>query len=171
MDSEILFTFFILNYTKEPVLEHSKLVFGLVAVLGAVFVISWLVSAWMGALTVPGMHHAANENDLLITVSVDNTDPLILSVRVKSNCTDDILYLVEARVKDYNETTVAKYRGEWVGGRNGHFEPICVLPSFGSEELLTLNFETSLPSGHYTLWFYSTAMIIYPFAHTDFIIP
>lgn len=151
-------------------MEHSKLVFGLVAVLGAVIVISWLFSAWMGALNVAGMHHAANENDLLMAVSVDSTDPLILSVRVKSNCTDDILDLVEARVKDYNETIVAEYRGMWVGGSDGYRQPICVLQNFGSEELLTLNFETSLPSGHYTLWFYSIAMKIYPFAHTDFII-
>jgi hypothetical protein len=152
-------------------LEHSKLVFGLIAVLGAVLVISWLFFAWMNALTVPSMHHTANENDLLMDVSGDNTDPLVLSVLVKSNCTDVILYLEEARVRDCNRTTVAECRGEWVGGRDGHFEPICVLQSFGSEELLTLNFETSLPSGNYTLWFYRYAMTLYPFAHTDFVIP
>lgn len=152
-------------------LEHSKLVFGLMAVLGAILVISCLFFAWMGALTVPSMHHAASENDLLMYVSVDNTDPLVLSVLVQSNCTDDLLYLAVARVRDCNGTTVAEYRGEWVGGRDGYRLPICVLQSFGSKELLTLNFETSLPSGNYTLWFYSYAMILYPFAHTDFIIP
>jgi hypothetical protein len=155
---------------KELVLKHSKLVFGLIAVLGAVIVIFWLFFTWMGALAVPTLHHAHDENDLLLDVSVDNTDPLILSVKVKSNCTDDNLYLAVARIKDYNETTVAEYRGEWVDGSDGYFEPICVLQNFGSEELLTLNFETSLPSGNYTLWFCSYAMVLYPFAHTDFII-
>ena len=153
-------------------MEHPKLLFGFVVVFGAVLVVFWLVSAWMGPLTVTGMHHAANENDLLMVVSVHNINPLVLSVRVKSNCTDDILDLVEARVKDYNETTVAEYRGVWVGGRDGYRRPICVLQNFGSEELLTLNFETSLRSGHYTLWLCSTMMgMVYPFAHTDFMIP
>jgi hypothetical protein len=132
----------------------------------------FLLLAGMSALTITGMHHAANENDLLMAVSVDTTNPLILSVRVKSNCTDDILYLVEARVKDYNETTVAEYRGVWVGGRDGYRRPICVLQNFGSEELLTLNFETSLPSGTYALWFCSRFdVVIYPFAHAYFTIP
>ena len=152
-------------------MKHSKLMFGLIAVLGAVLVISWLVSAWMGALTVAIINTPADENDLLMDVSVDYTNPLILSVRVKSNRTYGALYLEEARIEDWNETTVAEYRGEWVGGRDGHRLPICELKNFGSEELLTLNFETSLPSGNYSLWFYSYAMILYPFAHTDFIIP
>jgi hypothetical protein len=153
------------------VLKHSKLVFGLVAVFGVSLVISWLVSAWMGALTVAIINTPANENDLLMDVAVDKTYPLILSVRVTSNRTYGSLYLEEARISDFNETTVAEYRGVWVGGRDGHRLPICVLQNFGSEELLTLNFETSLPSGNYTLWFYTYAMILYPFAHTDFIIP
>jgi hypothetical protein len=108
----------------------------------------------------------------MIEVTMNDANPLILSVRVKSNCTDDIIYLVEARIEDYNQTTVAVYRGEWVGGRDGYRRPICVLPDFGSEELLTLNFETSLPSGNYTLWFCSRAdVVIYPFAHAYFTIP
>lgn len=37
-----------------------------------------LVSAWMGALTVPGMHHWGNENDLITQVWLINTNPLIL---------------------------------------------------------------------------------------------
>jgi len=127
---------------------------------------------WMSALTVPGMHHAANENDLLMAISVDNTNPLILSVRVKSNCTDDILYLIEARIRDCNQTTAAEYQGIWVGGRDGYRLPICVLENFGSEETLTVDFETTLPSGNYTLWFCSTMMgVVYPFAHAQFTIP
>ena len=153
-------------------MEQSKRLLGVFVVLGVVFAVFLLLSGWMGALTATGMHHAANENDLLIAVSVVDANPLTLSVRVESNCTDDILYLVEARVKDYNETTVAEYRGVWVGGRDGYRQPICVLQNFGSEELLTLNFETSLPSGNYALWFCSQAdVVIYPFAHTDFMIP
>lgn len=151
-------------------LTHSKLVLGFVAVFGVFLVVSLLVSVWMGSLTVAIMNTPANENHLLMYVSVDNTDPLVLSVLAKSNRTDSILYLEEARVRDFNRITVAEYRGEWIGGRDGHFEPLCVLGNFDSRELLTLNFKTTLPSGNYTLWFYTYACILYPFAHTDFLI-
>ena len=151
-------------------MKHSRLVFGFVVVFGVFLVVSLLVSVWMGSLSAAIMNTPANENHLLMYVSVDSTDPLVLSVLVKSNRTDNLLYLDEARIRGFNGTTVAEYLGEWVGGRDGHRLPICVLRNFGSRELLTLNFKTSLPSGNYTLWFYTYAIILYPFAHTDFVI-
>jgi len=127
------------------------------------------ISAWMGSLTISSLaKHPPNENDLVIeeiTMSSDN--PLILSVKVKSNCTHAHIWMNEALIKDYNQTTVAEYWGEWrySEGPNGQEQtyvlPICELSDFGSEETLTLNFETSLPSGNYTLWFCCTWMIVY----------
>jgi hypothetical protein len=169
--------------------EHSKLLFGLVAVLGVVFVVVWVVSAWMCALTIPEMHHRGNENDLIMKISLTNTNPLVLSVGLRSNCTDDIVYLVGAQVKDYNQSTVAEYWGKWGNAQNNgaYIEPICVLREFGATEILTLNFENSLPAGYYTLWFCSIGGVvassgevftranveraIYPLAHAIFTIP
>ena len=165
---------------------------GTVFLIGFALVIvgsAWLVSAWMCALTVPGMHHWGNENDLITEVSLINTNPLILSVNARSNCTDDIVYLVGACIKGHNQTTVAECWGEWHSLKDYgvYLDPICVLPDFGSEETLTLNFETSLPSGTYTLWFHSIGGVvassgevftradveraIYPLAYAYFTVP
>jgi hypothetical protein len=148
------------------------------------------ISAWMGALTINdagGWPLPYNENDVIMQVSLDNTNPLILSVKVKSNSSEKSVNMVEAYVKNYNQTTVAEYWSKWVNHHYGFaFDPICELPEYGSEKLLTLNFETTLPSGSYTLWFCAIGEVtysgtdatradvergIYPFAHVYFTIP
>jgi len=48
-----------------------------------------------------------------------NTKLLVLFVRIKSNSADGILYLIEARVRDNNGTTIAECRDIWVGGSSG----------------------------------------------------
>ena len=61
-----------------------------IAVL-AVFAVAGIVltAAWMSALTIPGFERFFyNENDVIMQVSLDNTGPLILSVKAKSNCSD-----------------------------------------------------------------------------------
>jgi hypothetical protein len=166
----------------------TRKVIVVIAVLAAFAVAGILLTAaWMSALTVPGWRLPYNENDLIMQVSLDNTNPLILSVKVKSNSSEKSVNIVEAYVKNYNQTTVAEYWSKWVNHHYGFaFDPICELPEYGSEKLLTLNFETSLPSGSYTLWFCAIGEVtysgtdatradvergIYPFAHVHFTIP
>jgi len=150
--------------------------------------LAWLASAWMGALTIPGFERFFySENDVIMQVSLDNTAPLTLSVKAKSNCSDLSVNIVGATVKNYNQTTVAEYWGKWVNHHYGEFfDYICELPDYGSEKLFTLNFETTLPPGSYTLWFCAIGPVtysgtratradvergIYPFAHVHFTIP
>ena len=111
------------------------------------------LNAWMGALFVPIMHHAPSASDLLTKVSVAKTNPLVLSAKLTWNSTDDNIWISEARIKDSNQTVVATYRGEWVGGEGGNRKPVCVLQNFGEEKMLTTDFKTSLPPGDYALWF------------------
>ena len=125
-----------------------------------------ILSVWMGALFVPGMHHAPVESDLLINVNVASTNPLILSVRLTWNSTDDNVWLTEARILDANQTVVAVYQGEWVGGADGYRKSIRVLQSFGEQKQLTMGFNTSLPAGDYALWFCTNSFGA--FAHADF---
>ena len=160
--------------------EHSKLLFGLVAVLGAVVTVSVLFSAWLGALTVgnPGFLY---ENEVSLEVSVNNTDPLILTVNMKS------LFLYEAGVgstghmtvpnadlefdhgyiQDDNQTVVAECPrtvpfGSVSDGR-GHYVQhfiVCILPA-NSTKTVTLNFNTTLPSGNYCLTLHTHGNAIY----------
>lgn len=127
------------------------------------------LNAWMGALVVPIMHHAPSASDLLVKVSVTSTNPLVLSAKLTWNSTDDNIWIREARVISYNQTVVAIFRGEWVGGEDGYSKPICVLQNFGEEKMLTMDFKTSLAPGDYALWFCTSAYA--GFTHADFTLP
>ncbi len=127
------------------------------------------VNAWMSALVIPGMHHAPTASDLLTTVSVTNTSPLVLTAKLRWNSTDDNISLSEAHITDNNQTVLATYRGEYVGGKDGYQKPLCVLQNFGEEKTLTMDFNTSLPPGSYALWFCTHAFCA--FTHADFTIP
>jgi len=70
--------------------EHYKLLFGLIAVLGAIFAVFWLISAWLGALTVGLPIVSPLENEIILEASVNNTNPLILTVNMKSLYYSDI---------------------------------------------------------------------------------
>jgi hypothetical protein len=167
----------------------TRKVIVVIAVL-AVFSVAGIVltAAWMSALTIPGFERFFyNENDVIMQVSLDNTNPLILSAKARSNCSERSVNIVGATVKNYNQTTVAEYWGKWVDHHYGEFfDYICELPDYGSEKLFTLNFKTTLPPGSYTLWFCAIGPItysgtratradvergIYPFAHVHFTIP
>lgn len=142
-----------------------------IAILVAIVVVAVaglavVFNAWIGALVVPGMHHAPSASDLLIKVSVANTNPLVLSAKLTWNSTDDNIWITQARIKDHNQTIVATYRGEWVGGEDGYYKPICVLQNFGEEKLLTMDFKISLPPGDYAMWFCTNTY--FGFTHVDF---
>ncbi len=138
-------------------------------VIAAVAGLAVVLNAWMGALVVPGMHHAPSESDLLINVSVTNLNPIVLSAELTWNSTDDNIWISEARIKGSNQTVLATCRGEWVGGKDGYAKPLCVLQNFGEEKTLTMDFKTSLPPGDYALWFCAGSFT--GFTHADFAIP
>jgi hypothetical protein len=153
--------------------EHSKLLFGLVALLGIVVAVSVLVSAWLGALTVGLPLRFPYENEVSLEVSVNDVNPLVLSVNMKSLYYADIQF-DHGYIQDGNQTVVAECPrtvgfGSVSDGR-GHSVPhfiVCILPA-NSEKTVTLNFNTTLPSGNYRL-----ALNIYgkAFYSNYFIIP
>jgi hypothetical protein len=104
--------------------------------------------------------------------SVDRADPLTVSLRMKSFYSNTI-YFEEACIIDDNQTTLASIEAYWITVEDGESLPyqtpqyVGKLPG-GSDELLTLNFNTTLPSGIYAVrlrthnwaFFVSPAVII-----------
>ncbi len=99
------------------------------------------------------------ERMAITDVSVTSTNPLILSLNAKS------FYMVEiwfdnAYVKDNNQITVASIIGKEVEVQKPNSSPYWTfqfaarLPA-ASEKILTLNFNTTLPSGEYSVWLHS----------------
>lgn len=95
----------------------------------------------------------------LTNVSVKTTNPLTLSLNSKSFYMTEI-YFDEAYVKDYNQITVASIIGKEVMVQKPNTSPywtfqfVARLPAT-SEKILTLNFNTTLPSGEYSIWLHS----------------
>jgi len=124
--------------------EHYKLLFGLIAVLGAIFAVFWLISAWLGALTVGLPIVSPLENEIILEASVNNTNPLILTVNMKY-------------IQNVNQTVVAQCPRtvplDSVSDGRGHSVQrfnVCILPA-NSQRNVTLSFNTALPSGNYRL--------------------
>lgn len=89
-------------------------------------------------------------------VTVVNTSPLILSLNVKAITSKDTR-IDSALILSQNDNLVAEYYLEpiivvdyYKHTQTFVNQPICELPA-GSEITLTLNFNTTLPSGNYTV--------------------
>lgn len=81
-------------------------------------------------------------------VTVVDTNPLILSVDVKAITSRDTR-IDSAFILDSSDTIVASYCNEEIMVKEvSTFEPICILPA-GSEINVTVDFNTTLPSGDY----------------------
>jgi hypothetical protein len=115
------------------------------------------ISAWMGALEVGLPMGGPEKDELLIEkVSVNNIDPFVLTVDMKSLYYLDIEF-DRGYVQDGNQTVVAQCLrnvpyGSVSDGRGHsvqHFI-VCILPA-NSEKTVTLNFNTTLPPGNYRL--------------------
>jgi len=115
------------------------------------------ISAWMGALEVGLPLTGPEKDDLLIEeVSVNTFDPLVLTVGMKSLYHLDIEF-DQGYIQDENQTVIAQCPrtvpyGSVSDGRGHsvqHFI-VFILPA-NSEETVTLNFNTTLPSGNYRL--------------------
>ena len=81
-------------------------------------------------------------------VTVVDASPLVLSINVKAITSRDTR-IECALILDSNDTLAASYWNEeiMVNGVST-FQPICVLPA-GSEITVTIDFNTTLPSGDY----------------------
>ncbi len=99
------------------------------------------------------------EKMAITNVLVTATSPLILSLDAKSFYMAEI-WFDNAYVKDCNQTTVASIIGEMVEVQKPNASPYWTfhyaarLPA-ASEKILTLNFNTTLPSGEYSVWLHS----------------
>jgi len=81
-------------------------------------------------------------------VTVVDNNPLVLSLSVKAITSRDTR-IDSAFILDSNDTLVASYWNEEIMVKGvSTFEPICVLPA-GSEITVTVDFNTTLPSGSY----------------------
>jgi len=133
--------------------------------------LAWVVSAWMGALTIPDINHYPTQREVILQVSVNNTEPLVLTVKMKlyyynssigdsagfMTTSDKDIEFDDGYLQDENQTVVAwcprtvpygsvsDGRGHWVQ----HFI-VCFLP-VNSEKTLTLDFGNAVPSGRYCL--------------------
>ncbi len=95
------------------------------------------------------------ERMIITQASVDRADPLTVSLRMKSFYSNTI-YFVEAWIMDDNEIKLASIEAYIITVENGESGPyqtmhyVGKLPG-GSDEILTLNFNTTLPSGNYAV--------------------
>jgi hypothetical protein len=95
----------------------------------------------------------------LTNLSVTSTNPLTLSLDAKSFYMIEI-YFDQAYIKDCNQITVASIIGKEVEVQKPNTSPywtfqfVARLPA-ASEKILTLNFNTTLPSGEYSVWLHS----------------
>jgi len=114
------------------------------------------ISAWMGSLWIQPMWGPEKDELLIERVSVNTIDPLVVTVNLKS------LYRLDTEIdqgyiQDDNQTVIAQCPrtvpyGSVSDGRGHsvqHFI-VFILPA-NSEETVTLNFNTTLPSGNYRL--------------------
>jgi hypothetical protein len=99
------------------------------------------------------------ERMAITNISATATDPLILSLNAKSFYMAEI-WFDQAYVKDCNQVTVASIIGEMVEVQKPNSTPywtfqfVARLPA-ASEKKLTLNFNTTLPPGDYSVWLHS----------------
>lgn len=161
-------------------MKHST-VYGATTVIGIVFATSFLmVSLWLGSLHIPDTNHYPVETTVTFDVSVNNTDPLVLTVNMKSLyrayeaestgfmiVADADIEFDDGYIQDDNQTVVAHClrtvpfgfssdgRGHWAQ----HFI-VCMLAT-NSTRTVTLNSNTTLPPGSYCLTLYTHGNALY----------
>ena len=154
----------ILGIGRQRIKNKKKLFSVLTAALTPILVFTLFLSTVL-ATTYPTLSDPP-EKMSLTNVSVTATNPLILSLNAKSFYMAEI-WFDEAYVKDCNQTTVASIIGKMVEVQNSTANPanwpgypywtfhyVARLPA-ASEKILTLNFQTTLPSGEYSVWLHS----------------
>ena len=119
----------------------------------------------------------APERLVITKVKVDNTNPLTLSLTMKSFYIYNI-YFDKAYIKDEYQLplpTPVEIKAEWITVQENEGAPyetmdfLGQLPG-GSEKVITLNFDTTLPSGNYAVWLH-TYRTTQTFASPNFAVP
>jgi hypothetical protein len=154
----------ILGIGRQRIKNKRTLFTVLTAALTPIIVFTLFLSVVL-VTTYPGLS-APSERMAITSVSVTATNPLILSLNAKSFYMAEI-WFDNAYIKDRNQTTVASIIGEMVEVQNstnnpanwpGHsywtFQYAARLPA-ASDKVLTLDFNTTLPSGEYSVWLHS----------------
>jgi hypothetical protein len=146
----VFLTIGLLGVGREYFKNHGNMFF-LTAVLVPVLMLALVIS-----ITVPvDPFHEVPERMVITQVSLDETNPLVVSLRAKSFFSLDI-HFVWAWIKDSNEVTFASIEATWVtkvydSGPIQTMQFLGELPG-GSEKTLTFDFNTTLPSGNYSVW-------------------
>lgn len=148
--------------------------YGIIAILGVIVIIFWLISAWMGSLFFePVAWGPPFQTKISIDVLINSSNPLVLTANMSSLSSADIA-IESGYIQDQNHTIVAEcprtvsfgsvtnHHGLWAE----HFI-VCVLTA-NSTKIVTLNLNTTLPSGNYSLKFYTHGTTFYS---NYFIIP
>ncbi len=139
------------------------------AIVGLAFL---FLTAWMGALQVPDINNYSGHREVTLRVSVNSTDPLILTVYMKSYYTSSVndsigfmnsfmtisdIEFDDGYIQDENQTVVAWCPRTFPYGSSsdgrGHYAQhfiVCFLPA-NSEKAVTLDFNTTISSGRYCL--------------------
>ncbi len=96
------------------------------------------------------------ERIVITQIALSNTNPLTLSLTAKSFYSREIDF-VEAQIKDADQATVASIEAKWVTVEYNEWGPVSRMQFIGqlpggSEKTLTFDFNTTLPSGNYSVW-------------------
>ena len=154
----------ILGIERRKIKKKRTLFAALTVALIPLLVVTLLFSISF-ATTYPIMS-SPPERMAISDVSVIATNPLILSLKAKSFYMAEI-WFDNAYVKDHNQNTVASIIGKevevqnstdnpanWPGYPYWTFKFAARLPA-ASEKILTLDFNTTIPSGEYSIWLHS----------------
>ncbi len=140
--------------------------YGVIAILGVIVIIFWLISAWMGSLFIEPAWGPPFQTKISVDVSISSSNPLVLTANMSSISYTDIA-IESGYIHDQNHTIVAEcprtvsfgsvtnHHGLWAE----HFV-VCVLTA-NSTKIVTLNFNTALSSGNYSLKFYTHGTVFY----------
>jgi uncharacterized membrane protein (DUF485 family) len=147
----------VMGIGRQRIKNKKTLFTALTAILTPIIVFTLFLSTLL-ATTYPTLNDPP-ERMSLTNVSVIATNPLTLSLNAKSFYMTEI-YFDRAYIKDPDQTTVASIIGKEVEVQKPNSSPywtfqfVARLPA-ASEKALTLNFNTTLPSGEYSVWLHS----------------
>jgi hypothetical protein len=145
LGSIVLLTVGIVGIGRQYFNGHRRLFTVLASILVPPLIFFSLFYGCVSAVIMAPMFPLRSE---ITQVTVVDDNPLVLSLCVKAITSRDTR-IDSAFILDRNDTLVASYWNEEIMVKGvSTFEPICVLPA-GSEITVSVDFNTTLPSGGY----------------------
>jgi hypothetical protein len=145
LGSIVLLTVGIVGIGRQYFNGHRRLFIVLASILVPPLIFFSLFYGCVSAVIMAPMFPLRSE---ITQVTVVDDNPLVLSLCVKAITSRDTR-IDSAFILDSNDTLVASYWNEEIMVKGVYtFEPICVLPA-GSEITVSVDFNTTLPSGGY----------------------